>query len=258
MASNDYLVCTTASPIEDFEELAVVIRTAATPQAKHNAAIHLRDALRDAFGDYAVSAIVGDEWVTEYNPVSISARISEAAAYMDDHPAADSREAAEALQNPIAGLYAAFRVSGDRYTAEVNTRAAMLYCYALRQAAVAMDEERKRVQPQRPAAADCLPSWALSERAMTIYAEMEKRGFMRIGDEGWEWTSGSDRRLAYFVAKLNDELRNVKRNTRGKQRREWKPFEELFGKTELCRSFNDYRCPGEWSEVDVIFTRNSK
>lgn len=255
------IIFTTDSTIEDFELLAVAIPTKRTPIERRTAAILLRDALREAYGDDVAMVAVGDEWCGTYDPQRITTAIADVQAYITGHPQATEKQIAEELRTPAAGIYGHY-MTQCRCGAEAEelTRATLLYCYALEQAAAALRTIAEEPQPttdiqSQPAANTTLPQWAQTDRAKRIFEAMAVEGMLCRCGVGWQWTGDNDKLCAYFIAKCNDELKPSDSKPRGRQ---WKPFEDMFGKKQLCRTFNQYSEPENCSIIDTIFNRNAK
>lgn len=231
-----------------------------TPTERRTAAVLLRDALRDVYGDDVAVAAIGNDWCSTYDPERVITAIADVQAYMKQHPQATEKQIAEELRTPAAGIYG-YYITQCGYGAEAVelTRAALLYCYAIEQAAEALRTIGNEPHPttdteSRTITNATLPQWAQTDRAKRIFEAMEKEEMLCRCDDGWQWTGENDKLCAYFVAKLNDELKPTGKPTG----RQWKPFEDMFGKTQLCRTYNQYNEPQNHNTIDTIFNRNAK
>lgn len=225
------IVYTTSSPIQDFERLAVNIAGLPTLNEKRTAAVFLRDALRDAYGDKIATVAVGDKWQSVYDPEGVTAGIAEVQAFMKDNPQATEMQTVETLRNPIAGLYAHYKNQcGWDCDAETLTRATLMYTYALKQAAEAV---RAKVDEIRPKA----QTFHVDERLQTdkakdvlsvlegVSIQVKGKGMRRVLDTSTvPWSYASKAALRY-VAKCVGNILNIQER--------WHVFEEACGVKNL-------------------------
>lgn len=249
---------TTASPIVMAERQAVRLGKIDNPTERHTAAQHLKDELRAEYGDIIASVAVGDGWLSEYNPASITEKITAARVYFRNNPTADERQATETLQNPIAGIYAHFRLL-DEWLAEDRTRAAVMYCYALLCAAVA---DREATTPtgtaehtQQP------PRWLQTDRAKAIFEAMAEAGYIEQQGDGYTWLDieeqGKKKQCAYFCGKCVEELQDGHHG--------WNDLKRVFGvsfnvqQSYLKNKDNEQDKIEQWrQQINGIFARNAK
>ena len=132
--SSEYIIPKTYATIGDFEAYAMRLKAVKSDRERHEKAVYLCEALREAYGDIVGSVITSEanyKYYMDYNPQLIGDKIAEARKFMAENEGWDEMQVIDAFRNPFAGIYAYYRQQGDDDgEAEEITRATIMHVYA--------------------------------------------------------------------------------------------------------------------------------
>lgn len=102
--------------------------------------------------------------------------------------------------------------------------------------------------------------WVKSNVAKQLYKAYEKDGYLKTDKDGMpsEWLKTNED-CAVFVRCMNELKPKSKRKSPSDKREfDWKPFEIMFGKKQLCRTYCDSGINYKDTNIYTIFHKNSK
>ena len=101
-----------------------------------------------------------------------------------------------------------------------------------------------------------IPKELDTPKARKIFEKAIETGFIEKTVTGYKW-NGQKNLLAYFADLMNEYMHLGKGEYDGKQKRDWKSFETLFGITDLAGAERDYKrngtTPARSDEIELLF-----